>query len=249
MKTKLYKAAVSFLIPVVFWISVWWLISKLIDFSFIFPTPNETIAAFFALLFTKNFVLSVIFSLFRIILGFALGVALGISVAILTNKFSLLRSIISPVMVVLKSTPVASFIMILWFFFSSNNIPVIIAIFMVMPVIWQSTTDGLCAINSELAEVCETFSFPFKKKMKLLIFPSVLKFLLPAVISSSGLAWKAGVAAEIITYTRLSLGELIYNAKLSLDGPFLFATTCAVVILSLIIEALIKFLLGRVKKV
>lgn len=249
MKTKLTKVSVSILLPILFWLTVWEILARFVDFSFIFPTPIETFEAFFTLLFTKTFLLSVVLSLFRIIAGLVLGVTFGVILAILTNKFSIFNSIVSPIMVVLKSTPVASFIMILWFFFSSSIIPIVIAVFMVMPVIWQNTSDGLLAIDPELSEVCEIYSFPLKKRLKLLVLPSVLKFLLPAIISSSGLAWKAGVAAEIITYTRLSLGEQIYNAKLSLDGPFLFASTLAVIILSLVIESLIKFLLGRVKKV
>ena len=79
--------------------------------------------------------------------------------------------------------------------------------------------------------------------------PALYKYLIPSVITSSGLAWKAGIAAEIITYTSNSIGQHIKNSKDSFDGANLFAWTIAVVLLSLLIEFAIKKALRKVKKI
>ena len=67
-------------------------------------------------------------------------------------------------------------------------------------------------------------------------------------MSSIGLAWKAGIAAEIIAYTRNSIGKEIFDAKNFFMGPEMFAWTLAVVLLSLLFEMLIKLLLRKEEK-
>ena len=51
-----------------------------------------------------------------------------------------------------------------------------------------------------------------------------------------GMAWKAGVAAEVLANTVLSIGGNLYSAKVYLETPDLFAWTAAVVLLSLVLE-------------
>lgn len=65
-----------------------------------------------------------------------------------------------------------------------------------------------------------------------------------ALLSGIGLGWKAGVAAEVLCLPRPGMGTEIYNSKLYLEIPDLFAWTVAVVALSLIMEWLLARLLG-----
>ena len=128
------------------------------------------------------------------------------------------------------------------------NVPIAISALMVIPIIWQNVIDGYNAIDAQLNEVCEIYNFGFFRKIRFLILPNLLKYLLPGLISASGLAWKAGVAAEIICMTKNSIGKEIYNAKYMLDGPTMFAWTVMVLILSYLIEKLIKLLIGGISK-
>jgi NitT/TauT family transport system permease protein len=105
--------------------------------------------------------------------------------------------------------------------------------------------DGYNSISRELIEVSEIFEFSYMKKAKLLVFPALLKYFIPALITSTGLAWKSEIAAEIITYTKNSIGASISDGKYFLDTPLVFAWTLIVVIFSLLLEALTKLLLRR----
>ena len=69
-----------------------------------------------------------------------------------------------------------------------------------------------------------------------------------AVTTAMGLAWKSGVAAEVLCIPRPAIGTQIYNSKLYLDIPDLFAWTVAVVLLSLALEWLLRRLLERDKR-
>ena len=245
MRAK-YKKILLSIVSIIFWIALWELSARFVDISFIIPSVSEVAVAFLGLLTTGKFYLALVFSLGRILAGLIFGTVVGALLAILTTKVQLIHSLISPMMSVIKATPVASFIIILWFFFDKNIIPIIIALLMVAPIIWESMKDALGVKNRELYEVAEIFEMPRKKKIKLIVLPTVMKYTLPAMISASALAWKAGVAAEIITLTKNSIGGNISNAKNMFEGAEMFAWTIAVILLSILIEFSIKALLKRV---
>ena len=69
-----------------------------------------------------------------------------------------------------------------------------------------------------------------------------------AVTTAMGLAWKSGVAAEVLCIPRPAIGTQIYNSKLYLDIPDLFAWTLVVLLLSLALEKLLSALLNRINR-
>lgn len=249
MKNKKISTVVYPLISVVFWIAVWQIISCSVSMEFVFPRFDKTAVEFFTLLTEKGFWATIFSSLLRISLGFILGALLGILLAPLTTYVPLAGAIISPLMTVIKSTPVASFILVLWCLIGKASVPTVISILMVMPIVWQNLTDGYRSISTSLSEVCDIFEVSRMKKFKLLIFPTLIKYLLPALVTSSALAWKSGVAAEIIVYAKNSIGKEITDAKNLFESERMFAWTIAVVLLSILIEFSIKRLARRVKKI
>ncbi len=246
MKDKIYKILVS-LGVLSFWLLVWEISARLIDLEFVLPSVTSTASALLALMKSREFYITVLSSLVRIFASFVLGVILATVLASLSIKFKPFRTLITPVMAVAKSTPVAVIIMILWLMIGGARVPGAVAILMVLPIVWQNLIDGYSSIDKGLAEVCAVYEFSFFKRMKILVLPAMLRFFFPAIITASGLAWKAGIAAEVICITKNSIGKEIYNAKFILDGPNMFAYTVFVLILSYLIERGIKFLVERIK--
>ena len=60
-----------------------------------------------------------------------------------------------------------------------------------------------------------------------------------------GLAWKSGIAAEVICTPADSIGKQLYSAKAYLETPEVFAWTVTVVLLSVLLE---RVLLRAVKR-
>lgn len=244
MLSKLKK----YVLPLVFWLAVWNLCSSYVKSSFLLPSIDQTFIALFELLKTEAFYKAVIFSTLRVIIGFVLGCILGVVLSVVCKKIALINDILSPMITVIRSTPVASFIIVLWLLMDGNVLSVFIGFLMVMPIIWQSTNDAIDAIDGGLLEVAKVYEFSKKKTFMLLILPTLKKFLLPAIVSSSGLAWKAEIAAEIIVYTKNSIGQGINNAKSLMETPTVFAWTLVIIVFSIFLEKGTKLFLGRVKK-
>jgi len=58
-----------------------------------------------------------------------------------------------------------------------------------------------------------------------------------------GMAWKSGVAAEVIGIPTGSIGESLYQAKVYLDSSGLLAWTAVIVLLSMLFEKAVLALL------
>jgi len=247
MKSKFKNAAITLLIAAL-WIGVWHLASFLIDNSLFLPSPQDTASALLELLGDAEFYKVLLFTLLRVLLGLILGIALGIVLAIVCHRFSIVKRIFSPLISVIRSTPVASFIVLLWIMLDGSTLSIFVAFLMVMPIVWQNTLDGFGSIPKELIEVAQVYELPLRRRYEVLIMPVLSRYIFPAVITSVGLAWKSEIAAEIIAYTKDSIGMYINDAKSYLMTSEVFAWTLVIVVMSLLLEWAMKALLGRISK-
>ena len=248
MARKALKAVLIPLFIFAFWIGVWYLSCAIISNDYLLPTPHSTLLSLLNLLLEPSFYKVVLFSFSRVLLGVLLGVVSGIALAFLSNRFSLIKRTLSPIISVIKATPVVTFITLLWIILNGNALAIFIAFLMVMPIVWQNLLNGYDAIPKELSEVCEIFNFSRYKRFKILIFPILMQYLFPAVVTSVGLAWKAEIAAEIIAYTKVSIGQYIYDARYNLMSDRVFAWVAVIVVFSIALELLTKKILRRLEK-
>lgn len=235
-------------LPVAFWLTVWAVAARIVNDDYFLPTIGQTMRELWVIIREDNFALTIISTLCRVLFGLLLGCASGVILATLSHLSSIFKCIVSPFISVVKSTPVATFIIILWIFMSGDALPVFIAFLMVMPIIWQNVLDGFGAIDKELSEVCKIYRFSFWKRLRVLIFPTILNYFIPAFITAAGLAWKSEIAAEIIAYTENSIGGNISDANTSFLTATVLAWSLIVITFSILLEVLTKFLLRRYKK-
>ena len=232
-----------------FWVLIWQLVSMLVDNSYFVPTVPETAVRLGEIVFSLSFLKIVFSTLLRVGAGYLIGAVVAIVLSFVCYKLPCINSLFSPIITVIKSTPVASFVIILWVLMTGNSLVVFVSFLMVMPVFWQNLIDGYSSIDKGLLEVADVFEFSRKKRARLVVFPALIKYFVPASITSIGLAWKATIAAEIIAYTKDSIGEQINNSKAAYDDTEgVFAWTVIIICFSIALEWLIKFLLSKFKK-
>ncbi len=241
------KSVLYSTLTLLFWAALWQISSIIIGNDFLVPGIVPTFKALFILMGDVDFYLAIFLSLLRVIAGLVLGIVFGVLIAIASYKIVPICRIVSPAVSVIKSTPVASFIVILWIMMSGDSLSIFISFLMVFPIIWQNTLDGFRSVDTHLLEIAYIFKFSGFKKFKLVFFPCIIKFLIPAIITSVGLAWKAEIAAEIIAYTSKSIGHLINESKTFFDTPKVFALTLVIIFFSVMLEFIAKKALRRIK--
>lgn len=223
------------------WLGIWQLIAMAVKLTLFFPTPIECVKALLKLVVQKSFWLSIGESIRRIAIGYGFGIVGGALLGTLSYFFYPAKAMISPLMSTVKAAPVASFSLLAVLWLKPTGVPILIAAFMVAPIVYGNTYSGLAAHSAELREVAYVYGFSAGQCVLRLFIPSVAPYFISACATSFGLAWKAGVAAEVLCLTQNSIGYGLYTSKLYLETPELFAWTAVVVILSVLIEKLFKF--------
>ena len=240
------RAPWRWLLPAVFWLAVWWLLALIVGKELLIPSPPLVVRTLLELVVTGAFWRYTALTLLRITLGLLLGIVLGILTALLTDRFSWLHALLAPAVRVVRATPVASFIILVLLWVANGRVPVVISALVVLPVIWESTAAGLRSVDRDLLEFARAYRLTRLDTWRRIVIPSMLPQLAAAVCTAIGLAWKSGVAAEVLCLPKAAVGTQVYFSKLYLDTPALFAWTLIVVALSLTVERIARrLLLGR----
>ena len=236
------------LLIALFWLGIWQAASMLVGKPVLFASPLDTLRALAELLPTPDYWQSVLGSLGRIGLGFTLAFSLGLLFGILAFRLPLVEALLSPLMTLMKSVPVASFIILILVWFGSGPLAVIVALLIVFPLIYFATLSGLKSTDRELLEMARVFRVSGPRTAWRVYRPALMPYLTGACASALGMSWKAGVAAEVIGTPLHSIGEQMYLSKVYMATGELFAWTLTVILLSTLFEKLVLGLLKEVGK-
>ncbi|MDR0929318.1 MAG: ATP-binding cassette domain-containing protein [Oscillospiraceae bacterium] len=218
------------------WLGIWAALAAWVGQSLLLPSPLQTARALGGLLGQSAYWLGVMASVGRIVLGFALGLLAGVALAVISRRFAFCNDFLKPLLAAVKATPVASFIVLALVWMRTGQVPVFATFLVVLPGVWANTAEGLASTDPDLLEMAKGFGMGRRAVLSYIVWPSVRPYLRAAVRAGMGMAWKAGVAAEIISLPKNALGEWVYTAKIYLDTPRLFAATIVVVALSVALE-------------
>ena len=156
-----------------------------------------------------------------------------------------LYDIFSPLLTVIKTTPVASFIILLLVWVKRSGVPVVIAFLMVVPVMWSNVSAAVADTDRQLLEAAKVFRLSRFQKLRHVYIPCALPSFAAGCKTSIGFSWKAGIAAEVLSTPRNSVGSELYIAKINLEYADLFAWTAAVILMSFLVEKALVLLLEK----
>lgn len=222
---------------------VWQIAAWAVGQDFLLSSPLNVCRRLLSLLREANSYRVFALSLWRTMLGFALGLSVGCLLAVPAARLPLVETVLFPYMVTVRSVPVASFIVLAYIWLSSAELSVFISFLIVLPVIYNSLLGALKARDCGLDEMAAVFHLPFFTRLRYIWIPQVRAALLAACGTAVGLAWKSAVAAELIGLADDTIGGELYNAKLYLDTPALFAWTLVIVLASVVTEKAVLALL------
>lgn len=235
------------LVAAVFWIAVWQGISLALP-TVLFAGPLPTIQRLFTMLPQKALWYSLCCSLAKIAAGFMLALLFGVVLSISAYHSRFVRLLLEPAVQIMKSVPVACFIVVALVWVRSHQISVLTALFVVFPIVYINLSEGMYSVDRKMLEMAQVFRLSRRKRLQAVWLPAVMPYLLSACRVSVGMALKAGVAGEIIGLPRWSIGEQLYLSKLYLDTAGLFAWTLIIIALSLVLEKLLLLAVARIQK-
>ena len=239
------KQTVNRIIAVLFALLVWQIAAMCVNERVLLVSPIGVVKRLCTIWQTENFWGTIWFSFYHIAGGFFLALILGIILAALSARFPFIETLLWPFMVTVKTVPVASFVVICLIWLSAQNLSVFISFLIVLPVVYGNVLQGLKSEDKSMTEVGEVFRMGFMRKLTYVHLPQLKPFIMAACSTALGMAWKAGVAAEIIGIPDGSMGKQLYFAKIYLATDDLLCWTVIIVAISVLFEKLVMWLLKR----
>lgn len=230
------KKTVKWSVIAVLWLSLWQIAALSIGNELLLPSPVRTLVRLGELGGLGRFWISLFHSLVSVLIGIFAAVILGVIFGSLTARFSLLHDFLSPLLTIIKTTPVASFIILALIWITRVRLPAFISGLMVLPIVWTNVEEGLLHRDKKILEMARVFRFSRLKIWWHITVPAVLPYFAAALRSSLGLAWKAGVAAEVLATPKNTIGQSLFEAKVLLETTDVFAWTLTIILLSLLLE-------------
>lgn len=228
-----------------FWLLMWQVLALAVDNPILLVTPGETLTRLGELGRQMSFWLSVANSLLRIGAGFLLGFIVAIVLAGVSARFPLAEELLQPVMNLMKTVPVASFVVLLLIWWGSSMLAVAVCFLVVLPNIYINTLEGLKAADVRLLEMAKVFRMSAGNRFFYVYRPALRPFLTGGMKLALGMCWKSGVAAEVIGTPQYSIGGGMYLSKIHLDTAGVLAWTAVILLLSLCFEKGVLWLTDR----
>lgn len=178
--------------------------------------------------------------------GLALGTIAGVAFGLLTGRSAVAAALLDLPVNALYATPMVALIpvLVLWFGFGTTARIVIVTLFVVFPVL-INTTRGVREVDPRLVEVARTFRSSERRLWLDLVLPSALPYIVTGIRLGIGRGLIGVIVAEF--YTALAgLGFLVVSNANSFQTSRTFVPIVVLMILGVTLTYLLEWLEGRI---
>ena len=231
MKSKRTDTLISILSSFVL-ILIWELGSLALGAPIILPSPLEVLKELANLVSSQDFLANLGFTILRALESFILIVITGGIAGVLAGRFQIFDSILKPLVTVFKATPVMSIILLAYIWLRTGAVPVFSAFLMAFPVMFVQTMSGYQSIDQKLLAMCQIYAINGKERIKHLLLPSLLPYLITGAKQTLSMIWKVVIAAEVLTLPKHGIGRALQLAQIQLETSKVFAWTIVAILLT-----------------
>ncbi len=223
-------------------IAVWYLLALSVGAEVIMPSPHLVVIEAVRLYFTKNFILSTLSSLWKILLSFLISLVVALPLAIISARSKVFETLLYPIVVIVRATPTMSLIFLCLIWFSSITSPLAVSFAVLFPLLYSTFLNAIKNMDKKLIDMAKVYKVPTKKVVVDLYLPSIAKSVYGDLVNALSFNVKLVLAAEALSWARNSLGSIMANAKANIEVARLFAVTIFAIILSYLLELLLKLI-------
>lgn len=218
----------------------WQLLALWFGYSEIFPTVDKLFVSTLKLLGKESFYTALLFTVLRGGVGFVIAASVAFFCGSLAAFSSFWNRFFTPFVVIIRSVPVISIVLVALLWFSPGNLPVFIAFLTMFPVIYQSVVSSLLSVDRRLVEMAESFGYTRWQKTLAIYLPQVKMIILGGFSTATGFGWRAVIIGEALSQPLYGIGSGMKMAQVYVNVSELFAWTLMAVLVSYLFEILIR---------
>lgn len=213
--------------------------------TFILPAPFQVGEKFLEVLNDGRLLHHTRTTLEEVLLGLLWGAGAGVLVGYLIAKFPMLETVLSPLIVLLQSTPIVAYapLLIVWFGSGTMSKVVTCALIVFFPML-MNTVVGIRQVPKSLRALMVSLNAtPFQTLRKLEI-PFALPVLLTGLKTSATLAVIGAVVGEFIS-AKAGLGFMVMQARNQYDTALVFVGVMSMTTMALSLYGMVSLLEWR----
>ena len=173
-------------------LALWQLLAMAVGQQLLVPTPLSVVQRLGTIWQEDGFWSTIWFTFRKIVAGFLLGLGFGLGFGALAGRFPLFEILFRPWAVMIKSIPVASFIIICLIWMSSARLSIFISFLMVLPIIYSNVLQSIHSVDRQMLEAVKVFRLSWPKRVLYLWLPQLKPYLLSACGVSLGSPGRQG---------------------------------------------------------
>lgn len=219
-----------------FYFILWQMIAMIVNQSVILPSFLDVLNRLVYILSDVSFYNHLFITLFRVILGTLSAFVLSFIFAILSYDFKLINQALKPLVLVSKTIPNITYILLVLIWFSREMSVFFVTLLILFPVLYTQISTGLLGINPEHLEVLKLYPETYFHRLTMVIIPLIRISLFEGLKGALSLGFKVGVMAEILGQVQPGLGYLMHIARMNFETVDLFAYTAIMIMVVVLIE-------------
>ena len=235
-----YKTLAILLLSIAFIAIVWEFIAWRINLPVIFPSLGGLFEQLISLFRTTDFYLSLLSTISRGLIGLFIAFICSFLLATLAVFSGFWKTFLQPIIAVLRSIPVISFVLLAMLWFSPVQLPVFIAIITVFPILYQNILTALSQTDTRLVEMAKVFGKKPVNRFFTIYLPASREMIYDGIGTAMGFGWRAVIIGEALAQPLHGIGKGMKEAQAFIQVPKLMAWTIIAIALSYLFEILLQ---------
>lgn len=223
---------------------IWQLLALYVGQPQLIPSVPGLVETLFQLLKTPTFYQHISATILRGITGMLISLTCAFASASLFARYKLIYELCRPLLTIMRSVPVISFILLALIFLNPEGIPLIIAFLTMYPLLTENLTKGLSNLRPGLTQMADLFKINCRNRLMQVVYPQLKPFLFSGLASAAGFGWRAIIMGEVLSQCAFGIGGEMKRAQNFIAVPELVAWTIMAVLISFLFDKGISKLAG-----
>ena len=224
---------------------LWYIIAIQMNNEFRMPNPIDVFLRMGEQLALPDFYSAVGVTLLRSLGGLLIAFLLALILSISSFYNHVMKEILSPIILLTKSIPNISYIIIVLIWFGREISAFIITFLILFPMFYASFLHGFASIDHKLEKVMALYKASRWQEIKQVRLPMLRPYMKGSLSSGVGLAFKVGVMSEILGQVNYGIGRELQYCRTGLDMIGIFAWTGWIILLLIILDYVLIKLFER----
>ncbi len=242
MKVNRWLNVILPVISIVAVVALWAIASLITGSEYILPSVSQTAMAFFGLWGSGKFYLALLMTFLRSIIAFVMSFVIAFVLAFFAKKSDKVERLLAPIISVIRALPTIAIVLLLLFWTNSFVAPVVVTMLVVLPTTYTGARNVLDGVDEGVIEMCKVFNVDKKQVFYKVQLAQITPPALKLIGSGLSLNLKLMVAAEVLSATVKSIGNMLNFASYNAEVANMLALVLVVVILGVAIEGLFNIL-------